>query len=458
MSKATNISSPLVSVIIPTYNKSHFLKHTIESVINQTYSNIEIIVIDDGSTDNTEELAKSYGSKIKYIKQNNLGGTASRNTGIKSATGKYLNFLDHDDLFLPEKIEKQVRVLESNPKVGFVHCRYFFIDEIGKQLAKVFILPEGNIYKKLIAGCFIWSGAPLIRKSCIDKVGIFDESIWSSDWDMWLRIVKEETRIACVQEPLGEYRIHHESTMLNVEKTENDDVKILDKVFADPNQNPEIRNFKNEAYARWRLWLSCRYFATNSIEDGKRNLENAIETFPGLINNKENFIRRISDEAVDFRVVDPLKFINNVFLNLPANAGLISKNSPRILSNIYLRMALRSYAESNFEKGKLELKKSTELKSSIKNILPEFYWCMFVYSMRHPSDTSKFVEVVYNNLTDKLKELKKYKHKVISHINIAKAYERYSMGDYNHIVNNLIKGLVNFPSLKFLLKTWKYYS
>lgn len=456
--KVSNFSNPLVSVIIPTYNKSYLLKYTVESVINQSYPNIEIIVIDDDSIDDTTKLVKKYKGKIKYIKQKKRGGTGARNTGIKIASGKYLNFLDHDDLFLPDKIEKQVKVLESKSNIGFVHCRYFFIDETGKRLAKVFILPERNIFKKLIAGCFIWSGGPLIRKSCIEKVGLFDESIWSSDWDMWLRIVQADYKITCVQEPLGAYRIHHDSTMLNVEKTENDDIKILDKVFYNQNTPSKILSFKNEAYARWRLWLSCRYFAINSIENGKRNLQQAIDIYPGLIQKKVNFLRRISDEAVDFRVDDPTGFIDNVFNNLPENAELIYRNNSHLLSNIYLRMALRYYGCSEIEKAKLLIIKSFESDPLVINDPSEFIFCMLLYSMRYPMEPFDYVSIVFSNLPEQVKILKKYKRKVISHINIAKAYENYAVGNFKQFYNHILNGMMNIPSWKFLFETWRHYS
>src|ERR1051325_7839947 len=108
----SNQNHPLVSVIVPTYNRANLLRETIESVLAQTYPNIELIVVDDGSTDETPELLKQYDDRLAYIRKQNAGGTAARNTGILAAHGEYLNFLDHDDLFLPTKIERQVKILQ----------------------------------------------------------------------------------------------------------------------------------------------------------------------------------------------------------------------------------------------------------------------------------------------------------------------------------------------------------
>jgi glycosyltransferase involved in cell wall biosynthesis len=458
MIKSTSRTLPLVSVIIPTYNRCNLLKQTIDSVLNQTYPNIELILVDDGSTDNTYMIAKSYKDKIKYIKQKNLGGTIARNTGISAASGEYLNFLDHDDLFLPQKIEKQVMLLEAKPKIGFVHCRYYFIDENGKRLAKVFILPKKNIYKRLIGGCFIWSGGPLIRKKCIDKVGPFDNSVWSSDWDMWLNIISNGYKLACVQETLGEYRILHDSTMLNVERTELEDINILDKVFNKPNLPNQITIYRNEAYARWRLWLSCRYFAVGSDKKGKENLQNALDLYPELAKDKEKFIRRICDEALDFRVRDPLDFINRIFNNLPQNAQIILQNKELILSNILLRLSFRNFGNKDILKAKGFIIDSFELNPLFYSEGYDFIWNLFVYSIRSPLKPIDFINLVFDNLPDKLKYLEKFKKNVLSQISMASIYEKLEIKKYKNVQKDLIRVFRNSPSWKIMLKTWLYYS
>lgn len=110
-----------VSVIIPTYNRAEFISDAIESVLNQTFEDYEIIIVDDGSTDNTKQIVQSYTSKVKYYYQEQSGVSSARNYGIKAATGEYIAFLDSDDQFLPQKLEKQVEVLENNPRIGIVY-------------------------------------------------------------------------------------------------------------------------------------------------------------------------------------------------------------------------------------------------------------------------------------------------------------------------------------------------
>src|SRR5690606_38360993 len=138
------------------------------------------------------------------------------------------------DLMLPDKIARQVDLLRSRPECGLVHCGFYRIDRDGRKIDIVNHLPEGDVRERLVQGCFLWSGAPLIRREVIDEAGLFDESVWSSDAEMWLRIAIAGYEFGCVQEPLGCYRILPDSSMADVARTERMDMATLERTFADP--------------------------------------------------------------------------------------------------------------------------------------------------------------------------------------------------------------------------------
>ena len=199
--------SPTVSVIIPTYNRAHLVGRAIQSVLDQTYQDFELIVIDDASTDNTEEVVKSFNDeRIKYLKHDeNKGVAAARNTGIKVARGEYIAFQDSDDEWFSQKLEKQMKVFEAaSPEVGVVYTGFWRIESNKKIYipSEKVARKEGNIHAELLRGNFVDTPTAVVKKDCFAKVGIFDERLPRlQDWELFIRISKDY-HFKCVDEPL----------------------------------------------------------------------------------------------------------------------------------------------------------------------------------------------------------------------------------------------------------------
>jgi len=186
--------NPTVSVIIPTYNRAHLVGRAIQSVLNQTYQDFELIVVDDGSKDSTEKVIKEFQQKdnrIIYLKHDqNKGGSAARNTGIKASRGEYIAFLDSDDLWLPEKLKVEINILENGKKFIICSTGYNFIDQrnnkiIGYSKIKRKVISQKNV---LNANCITTNDFTAIKEKVIE-IGGFDEKLPArQDWDFWIRI------------------------------------------------------------------------------------------------------------------------------------------------------------------------------------------------------------------------------------------------------------------------------
>lgn len=189
-----NTIQPLVSIIIPVYNGSNFLAEAIDSALAQTYKNFEIIVVNDGSTDNgkTEDVAKSYGSKIRYFYKANGGVSTALNFGIQKMHGSWFSWLSHDDLYYPDKIERQINYIKQHPNARFIISPYKNIDKNGKDhKSGICDWKKSNIpqFRQILTGDGFSGCALLIHKSCFDKVGLFNEQNHTSqDIEMWLRM------------------------------------------------------------------------------------------------------------------------------------------------------------------------------------------------------------------------------------------------------------------------------
>ncbi len=186
---------PLVSVIVPTYNRANTIIRAIESVLKQTYENIEIIIVDDASGDNTAEMVKSVvDSRIKIIRhETNKGGGAARNTGINEARGKYVSFLDSDDIWIPEKIEKQVDQFErADSRVGVIYTGFYRTDKDDVITKQVTPSKKGDLYNRLLEGNIIGTTSVImVKRECLQQVGGFNVSLSScQDWDLYIRLSK----------------------------------------------------------------------------------------------------------------------------------------------------------------------------------------------------------------------------------------------------------------------------
>lgn len=204
-----------VSVIIPTYNRAHLISRAIQSVLDQTFADFEIIVVDDGSTDSTEaQVKKTPDARIRYIRRRENGGEcAARNTGIEAAGTRYLSFLDSDDEWAPNKLAKQMKVLQSDPEIAGVYTGFWRIvrgnrEYVPKADARQ---KEGQIFKSLLWGNFITPSTVTVTRDCLTKAGPFNESLpVFGDWELWLRIAKHY-RFAFIDEPLVNQYIQPDS-------------------------------------------------------------------------------------------------------------------------------------------------------------------------------------------------------------------------------------------------------
>jgi len=179
-----------ISVIIPTYNRKNTLPRAVESVLNQTYKPVEIIIVDDGSTDGTKEWFSEMYPLVHYIYQVNSGVSSARNTGINSARGDWIALLDSDDEWLPDKLEIQVKLLQNNAELRFCHTNEIWIrNGVRINQRKKHQKYGGNIFKKCLDICRISPSSSLFHTSVIKDVGLFDESLdVCEDYDLWLRI------------------------------------------------------------------------------------------------------------------------------------------------------------------------------------------------------------------------------------------------------------------------------
>ncbi|MFH1847998.1 MAG: glycosyltransferase [Candidatus Omnitrophota bacterium] len=268
----------LISTIIPTYNSEAFIKNTVESVLAQDYKNIELSIVNDGSTDNTEKVLRPYFDRIVYIKQENKGKSAALNLGIESAKGELLAFLDHDDLWLPHKLTRQYKYFRENPDVALIYSDLIIATDDGKQRLSSRRMKnkpgQACDFYDLLTKNYITTSTIIIKKECILKVGLFDAKyMLSNDYDMYLRLARHY-RFGYIEEPLTIYRQRQGNLTSrfseNMYQEHIDIAKSISKLF------PELKLCSNPI---WKKGLSEHYFEFGIEHFYKHHYKEAGEKF-----------------------------------------------------------------------------------------------------------------------------------------------------------------------------------
>lgn len=252
----------MVSVVIPTYNCGRFIAEAIESALGQTVAPYEVIVVDDGSTDDSAQILTSYGDRIIHVRQQNQGVGAARNKGAEVATGEFLAFLDADDYWAPTKLEKQLAVFEGDPDIGLVHCGYQNVDSYGTALDVDLRGSDGWVAEKLLRfepSITAPGSTTLIRRSDFWQVGGYDTNADlhpSEDWDISYRLARR-WKYGFVPEPLLYYRQHGSGGHTNIPRMERAMLIGFAKAFS---EDESLRSIENECYGRLYSILAGSYF------------------------------------------------------------------------------------------------------------------------------------------------------------------------------------------------------
>jgi glycosyltransferase involved in cell wall biosynthesis len=278
------MNQPLVSVIIPNYNYANYLREAIESVLSQTYTNIEIIVVDDGSKDNSAEVLQEFGDKITVIFQQNAGVSVARNNGVANSKGEFIAFLDADDVWLAEKIEKQVKLFSADEMLGLVHVGVQDIDANGNNLDIHLDGLSGEVSHEILLlerAVVLGGGSGLmITKKSFDEVGGFDLRLsTSADWDLFYQI-SSLYQVGFIEEILLKYRIHGSNMHGNIPRMEREMLLGFEKAFA----TEKHQKIKRESYGNLYQILAGSHFYSGNYKDVLRN------TFKSISHKPSNFI------------------------------------------------------------------------------------------------------------------------------------------------------------------------
>lgn len=398
---------PKISVVIPAYNQARFLSDAIQSVLVQTYRDFEIIVVDDGSTDDTAVVAQQIGSAIRYFYQDNRGLAGARNTGIRQSQSEYVALLDCDDQWLPSFLETMMFLVEQNPDAAAYYCGWRYMDVAGCDLPQApnsLVIPPEQLYQVLLRANFIVPSAVILHRSKIVQIGLFDETLRQiEDWDLWIRLLRNGYPIVGSPKWLLRYRLHGSSLSDSVIKMQRTLQAVVEKHFGE-----DDRQWEKWSWEKRRAFGGVyRYNALTSVlrqNDWQRcaeYLRQAFQVDPTLAADLDLFYElALGTQPLGYRgVFETLDFESNtrnllesmqvVFLTHPMSKKLEEKRS-EAYGYAYLALGLVAYGCRRMSESRYYLLKSV---------------CAYPLLIYHPQISLKLLKSFLGaRLLDTLKE------------------------------------------------------
>jgi glycosyltransferase involved in cell wall biosynthesis len=289
------MTTPKVSVIIPVYNQANFLDAAIQSVVAQTYHDYEIIVVNDGSTDRTDEVAKQYQEKIRYINQENQGLAGARNTGINASKGEYVALLDSDDLWDSSFLRLMMDWVDKVPDATVYYCGIRYIDEAGKELPQrggLSVNPEMDLFQQVLRSNFIIPSTVIMKKKAIMDMGLFDIHFRRlQDLELWIRLLKKNHKFAALENQyLVRYRIHGKNLSVDSFGGQLAAKEVIEKHFGlDDGECENWSDQKRLAYGGLYRYMLLTNIQRLGDWDHAELLHKAILSDPGICSDIDFF-------------------------------------------------------------------------------------------------------------------------------------------------------------------------
>jgi glycosyltransferase involved in cell wall biosynthesis len=311
---------PAVSVIIPAYNQARYVRKSIQSVFDQTYPDFELIVVDDGSTDETPQiLASIHDPRMRVVRQQNAGLSAARNTGLRESSAPLVTLLDSDDFFLPDKLYVLKEYLDTHADIGMVSGGTQYVDQDDQVFAEAIESTGSLDLPAILFRNPFTPSAVMVRREWFDTVGMFDETLRAcEDWNLWQRMAYAGCQFAWVNHPVTAYRFHRGQMTRESDRMRIAIFSTMDKFFCQPDLPEKYQAIKDDAYASAYVHSTAYAYNAMNFEKGQEYLGSAMRLKPSLKENRyQSLVKLLVAWSNDPRSTDPTTFLQRIIENPP---------------------------------------------------------------------------------------------------------------------------------------------
>jgi glycosyltransferase involved in cell wall biosynthesis len=433
---------PLVSVVIPAYNQAEFLVETIHSVLNQTYQNFEIIVVNDASSDNTNEVMKQFTDpRIKYIvHEKNQRLPATRNTGIRAAQGEIIALLDADDLFHPEKLEAHVNFLNDHPEVGVSYNARYEMNHSADTIRELWRPPSTVGLVDLMLGFPFSPSDTVIRREWEFKVGLFNPEMGSAeDTDFPCRLALAGCQFAGIDRALNYRRYHSGRGRKNLEGRLHDVEHALTAILADPRCPADAKALGHKAIKHHMLVIVSLALMQNETETAHTYLRKLVELDPIVVKgNPCELIEFLLSELVTDDRVDHAKALKNMFAQIPNEYSQLRSQYDWAVQRGFLWKGIRAVMWDRLDDGRAYFKRASELKAGLdESLMQHTTYHLLNYEHERGSDAALNV---LSNLRPFLNQFaNRGGDKLEGSYLVNRAFENYRVGEYTQVPGKVVR-------------------
>ncbi len=441
------MNSPKVSVIIPTYNYANYVGEAIQSVLDQSFSDFEVIVVDDGSIDHTAEVVRRFSdTRVKYIFQENRGLPAARNTGIKASSGELLAFLDSDDKFHPDKLQTQVAFLKENPDVGLTYNSKFLVDSAGNCLS-LRRSPATVTLADLVLGYPFAPSDVVIRREWAFRVSLFDESfvLNSEDLNFHLRLALEGCKFAGVEQALAYRQIHTGRVFKNLAAKLETMLRALDTVFLDPRCPADVLALRDIAYANHYMTWAYQASVQAKTTLAQEYFREMIRLNPAILDNEAKSLLAFLIHASIHDGGEHESALRRIFAQLPPEMAWLSEHGEWALGREYLQRGGRDVMWGREKAGHVHFSRAAELGAQLdEQFLRNLTDQLLNYEMAFPGNGQK----VLQKLTPYLKKVGPAKNVrwLRGCYALNRAFQDYQARQYSKVPSNTLRAIFRDPT------------
>jgi glycosyltransferase involved in cell wall biosynthesis len=441
---------PKVSVIIPAYNNAEYLGETIQSVLEQLYTNLEVIVVNDASPDHTPEIVKQFDDpRIRYIiHEENRGLSAARNTGMRAADGELIALLDGDDLYHPEKLRMHVEFLEAHPDVGVTYNPRFELNHSSKTIRELWRPPVTVTLADLVLGFPFSPSDMVLRRDWAFRVNLFDEyhTYVGEDLDINCRLGLAGCKFASVDRALNYRRYHSGRVIRNLKGSVEDTIRPLNSTFADPRCPKEVLALRDKAFANhYHLW-SAIAFAQNDTELGQEYCLAAVRHDPSLLNGKPcQLVKALISHSIVDESREHDQLLRMMFDQLPSELAWLADQVDWAVARGYLIRGTRAVMWGRLQDGEAHFECAAARSARIDDDYSQYLIAqLLAYETEFGSESAQailrallpFLRTIGNRSTV---------HWLQGYYSINRAFRNYHAGEYTRVPKEVIRAFVHDP-------------